>query len=175
MGECVWNGEDELVHKGGERMKKEKERLRKEELEALDVWDGPMGECVWNGEDELEHKGDALVFDNQCKVLSEMDCINGGPYGRCQWVGFSHMHYPMLAEMKMEMEEMKMEEEMALGVDVRAILNMKVSTLDLLLGVAFVLTASFAMHQLYRWCSERREYKRMSRDEAAPLLIPATV
>merc|ERR1712190_260113 len=77
----------------------EKQRLRKEELEALDVWDGPMGECVWNGEDELEHKGDALVFYNQCKVLAEMDCINGGPYGRCQWVGFSHTHYPMLAEM----------------------------------------------------------------------------
>merc|ERR1711874_573126 len=79
--------EDELWEK--QQRKEEEERLKKEELEALDVWDGPMGECVWNGEDELVHKGDALVFDNQCKVLAEIDCINGGPYDRCQWVGFS--------------------------------------------------------------------------------------
>ena len=144
------------------------------------------------------------------QVLEESDCVKGGPYERCQWVGFSHMHFP-------EKMDQEMEEEMALAVDVRAILNMKVrlvptlwihrnhmkslwirsswifgesilsmfcgcgcnekvSTLDLLLGVAFVLTASFAMHQLYRWCSERREYKRMSSaNEAAPLLVPAKV
>lgn len=83
------------------------------------------------------------------------------------------MHFPMLAEMQMEEQQ---QQEQAMAVDVRAILNMKVSTLDLLLGVAFVLTASFAMHQLYRWCNERREYKRMSSaNEAAPLLIPAKV
>jgi len=156
-----------------ERAREEEERRRREEMEAQDAWDGPSGECVWSGDGELKHQSDAAVFDNQCQVLGEADCVKGGPYGRCQWVGFSHMHFPERREEEMEKME---EKETALAVDVRAILNMKVSTLDLVLGVAFVLTASFALHQLYRWCSERREYKRMSSaNEAAPLLAPAKV
>jgi len=161
---------EEAVRKEAEeRERTEAERKKREEMEAEDEWDGPSGECVWSGEGDLKHSNDAAVFDNQCQVLAEADCVKGGPYGRCQWVGFSHMHFP-------ERPEVEMEEEKGLSVDVRAILNMKVSTLDLVLGVAFVLTASFAMHQLYRWCSERREYKRMSSaNEAAPLLAPVKV
>lgn len=163
---------EEAVRKEAEeRERTEAERKKREEMEVEDEWDGPSGECVWSGEGDLKHSNDAAVFDNQCQVLAESDCVKGGPYGRCQWVGFSHMHFPERLEVGMEMEE-----EKGLSVDVRAILNMKVSTLDLVLGVAFVLTASFAMHQLYRWCSERREYKRMSSaNEAAPLLAPVKV
>jgi len=161
-----------------ERIKAEKERFKEHHnyIKALDIWEYdmyPKGECVWNGiamktEDESDDTVDtvdAVAFDDQCKVLPEVDCIE-----LCQWVSLDHIEYPMFAAAELK-------EEMALGVDVRAILNMKVSTLDLLLGVAFVLTASFAMHQFYRWCSERREYKRMEREEAAPLLVnvPAKV
>merc|ERR1719474_1908844 len=104
-----------------ERAREEEERRRREDMEAQDAWDGPSGECVWSGDGELKHQSDAAVFDNQCQVLGEADCVKGGPYGRCQWVGFSHMHFP-------ERPEVEMEEEKGLSVDVRAILNMKVST-----------------------------------------------
>lgn len=138
----------------------EQERLRREAMAEDDQWDGPQGECVWDGSTEITHKTDAKVYDNQCQVLGESECVRGGPYGRCQWVGFNHLHFPSAPK------------EEALAVDVRAILNLKVSALDLLLGVAFVVTASFAMHQLLRWCSERREFKRMSSgNEATPLLV----
>merc|ERR550525_254977 len=153
------------------RVKMEEERILREELEAMDEWDGPPGECAWDGMDDLEYVTDAAVYDNQCQVLEKSDCEQGGPYGRCQWVTFNHLHYPKL--MAQQMEEMKQvkQQTAAVSVDVSSLLNMQVSTLDLILGAAFVLTASFALHQMYRYCREREELKRMSSaEEAAPLL-----
>lgn len=150
------------------RVKMEEERILREELEAMDEWDGPPGECAWDGMDDLEYVTDAAVYDNQCQVLEKSDCEQGGPYGRCQWVTFNHLHYPKL--MVQQMEEMQ-QQTAAVSVDVSSLLNMQVSTLDLILGAAFVLTASFALHQMYRYCREREELKRMSSaEEAAPLL-----
>lgn len=131
--------------------------VEKEEM----AWDGPSGECVWNGMALGALKADALTFDAECALLAEMDCL--AKKENCAWVGFQHFG---------ARSNERVESELSVGgLNVRALLDMKVSTMDILLGAAVVITAAFALHQMCRWMGARQSAKGWTRfDDETPLL-----
>jgi len=140
-----------------EEKEKEKESVKEE------IWDGPSGECVWNGIKLGALKAEAMSLDAECAVLTEMSCLEREK--DCAWVGFQHMGAYA------HREENSKGKESVLGVDVKALMAMKVSTMDILLGAAVVITAAFALHQMCRYLGARSlSGKGTMRFEETPLL-----
>lgn len=136
------------------------------QVQQEEVWDGPSGECVWNGNEVGALKAQAITLDAECAPLSEMDCM---ALEHCAWVGFQHMH----GQQKARGQESQL--NALSGVDVRALLDMKVSTMDILLGAAVVITAAFALHQLCRWVGAQHSAKAMAGSDDYTPLLPNTV
>jgi len=74
------------------------EDVHRQMVIADEEWEGPKGECVWNGQPQstnaqspLAALSDAAKWDAQCSALSEAECVTGGQYTHCLWVGFAHL------------------------------------------------------------------------------------
>jgi len=146
-----------------ELAKKEKESGKaKESVKSeMAAWDGPSGECVWNGMKLGALKAEAMSLDAECAVLAEMSCLERE--ADCAWVGFQHIgaHREGVNAQESEMAVM----------NVKALMAMKVSTMDILLGAAVVITAAFALHQMCRYLGARSHSgKGAMRFEETPLL-----
>jgi len=135
-----------------------KEEVHEEVVE--EVWDGPSGECVYNGMKLGALKAEVQSLDAECAVLSEANCMMN--QANCAWVGFSHF--------KGFQGQRDVSELSVGGVDVKTLLDMKVSTMDILLGAAVVITAAFALHQMCRWVGARQSMKGLHFDDEEPLL-----
>jgi len=154
----------ELVKKEKEMVKEEKESAKaKKYADEEEVWDGPSGECVWNGMKLGALKAEAMSLDAECAVLAEMSCLSRE--ADCAWVGFQHMG-------GRKESESELSASLSVGgLDVKALMAMKVSTMDILLGAAVVITAAFALHQMCRYLGARSQSgKGAMRYEETPLL-----
>jgi len=109
-------------------------------------------QCIWNGEVK-GLRADEIMLQYQCSQLAERECVTGGPLGQCQWIGAVHHTDSQLA------------------ADGLSAINVEVSTMDILLAIAFLVTAAFAVEQLYRWwvTEEDRKLEGLTSD-ARPLL-----
>merc|ERR1711971_636115 len=111
--------------------------------------------CVW---DETG-AGNEDRMELNCDRLSEDECIatdNGNKDGRCVWKAKNHQkgaHKDTITNAGKEQ-------------------NMKVSTMDILLGAAFIVTAAFALQRLYRWWADRGYIKLAEQpQDVEPLLM----
>ena len=110
--------------------------------------------CVWNGEVK-GLRADEVMMHYQCGQLTERECITGGPLGQCQWVGTRH----------------KLEAQLSVEGDAN-VLDIQISTMDIVLAIAFLITAAFAVEQLYRWwVGDHDEKLQGLTDDAQPLLV----
>merc|ERR1719481_925342 len=145
-------------------MKAEKEKAKAEKaMEKVQeevAWDGPSGECVYNGMKLGALKAEVQSLDAECAVLSEANCMMN--QANCAWVGFSHF--------KGFQGQRDVSELSVGGVDVKTLLDMKVSTMDILLGAAVVITAAFALHQMCRWGAAQSAKGLARTDDETPLL-----
>jgi len=118
--------------------------------------------CIFNGEVK-GLRSDEVMMHYQCSQLTERECITGGPLGQCQWVGTIHKALKVLV-----VEE---EEEGVKGEDVN-VLDVQLTTMDMVLAIAFLITAAFAVEQLYRYCVQDTDEKLQgSTSDAQPLLV----
>jgi len=114
--------------------------------------------CIFNGEVKGV-RSDEVMMHYQCSQLTERECITGGPLGQCEWVGSIHKAVKVLA----------VEEEG--GEDVN-VLDVQLTTMDMVLAIAFLVTAAFAVEQLYRYCVQDTDEKLQgSTSDAQPLLV----
>merc|ERR1712157_467588 len=117
--------------------------------------------CIFNGEVK-GLRSDEVMMHYQCSQLTERECVTGGPLGQCEWVGQTHKMEKVLAV------EAKGEGE---GENVN-VLDVQLTTMDMLLAIAFLITAAFAVEQLYRYCTQETDEKLQgSTSDAQPLLV----
>merc|ERR1719334_1784161 len=156
----------EEAMKAAKKAEKEKAKAEKEMAQAMEkvqeevAWDGPSGECVYNGMKLGALKAEVQSLDAQCALLAELECMQR--QAECAWVGFQHMH---------QSRGMDRESELSVGgVNVQMLLDMKVSTMDILLGAAVVITAAFALHQMCAWGAAQSAKGLARTDDETPLL-----
>ena len=116
--------------------------------------------CIYNGEVK-GLRADEVMMHYQCSQLTERECITGGPLGQCEWVGSIHKLESLLVA----------EEEVKDDANVN-VLDVHITTMDMVLAIAFLVTAAFAVEQLYRWWLRDEDEKLQgSTSDAQPLLV----
>jgi len=113
------------------------------EVEEIAEDNVPQLGCVWDKSGCVQGQCDMESMTARCADLSHSKAACLGDMGkerRCVW---SH-----------GADDAKMEDVLNGGFE-GALQNMKVSTMDILLAAAFVVTAAFALQRLYRWWADR--------------------
>merc|ERR1712087_956578 len=115
-----------------------------------------IGECVWfASKDYISTEVDVA----ECAVFSKADCVSDN----CRWISFSGDGYRRAERVNAVMAMRSVDD----------VMNMRLSTLDVVLGVALFLTVALAIVQSYRCCM-RRTQQRLSRSapemDRTPLL-----
>jgi len=120
----------------------------------------PQMGCLWDQTGCVNDQCDKEQMQARCAQFmhSKTSCIGQmGQDARCYW---SH-----------GADDQAME-SVVNGSFVDALKDMKVSTMDILLGAAFVITAAFALQQLYKWYSDRGYIKLAEQpQDVEPLLM----
>jgi len=131
---------------------------KEEELEEDTL---PQMGCLWDQTGCAHDECDRVQMQARCDnfMHSKTSCIGEmGQDARCYW---SH-----------GADDQVMEESVVNGGFEGTLKDMKVSTMDILLGCAFVITAAFALQRLYKWYADRGYIKLAEQpQDVEPLLM----